>query len=113
VTYVARDCPPMEAQMASILHGHKKPGMNCTSACITKSHYTFGECMRSKNLQVAPIANLVASKAWDKELDEYRAAKAQGINPSSTRTKNIRDAVEISQRTGKAFDSENVIGSLT
>lgn len=90
-----------------------KRGERCSSACVTKSHYTFGECMRSKNLQVAPIANLVASKEWDRELQEYRDAKRQGINPSSTRTKSTRDAVEISQRTGKAFDSENVIGSIS
>jgi len=80
---------------------------------MTQNHATWGECARSAHFQVAPIANLVASKAWDKELQEYRDAKRQGINPSSTKTKNIRDAVEISQRTGKAFDSENVIGSLT
>jgi len=107
MTHTSRDMPSIEDQEAYLR------GRNCTSNCYTKDHLTFGECMRAKNLQVAPIANLVASKAWDRELNEYRAAKAQGINPSSTKTKNIRDAVEISQRTGKAFDSENVMGSIT
>lgn len=69
--------------------------------------------MRSKNLQVAPIANLNGSKAWDAELNAYRKARSQGIQPSGTTMKKVRDAEEISQRTGKAFDCHNVLGSIT
>lgn len=43
-------------------------------------------------------------KQWDKELSDYKAARAQGIQPDSTRTKDIRKAVEISNKYGKAYD---------
>jgi hypothetical protein len=86
---------------------------NCSSACLTKDHATFGECIRAKALQVAPIANLTGSRAWDAELNAYRSARSQGIQPSGTTMKQVRDAEEISQRTGKAFNAEDVVGSIT
>lgn len=45
-------------------------------------------------------------RAWDKELDEYRAAVAQGIEPDSTRTKDIRKAVRWSEKHGLAYSEE-------
>lgn len=44
-------------------------------------------------------------KKWDGELNAYRAARAQGIQPKSTRMVDIQAAVEISNKTGKAFDA--------
>jgi hypothetical protein len=85
----------------------------CRSGCPTQNHSTWGECARAARLQVAPIANLQASKAWDAELNAYRDAKRQGVNPSGTTMQKVSDAMEISQRTGKAFDSENVIESIS
>jgi hypothetical protein len=69
--------------------------MMCRSGCSTKDHSTWGECAR------------------DAELDAYRDAKRQGVNPSGTTMQKVSDAMEISQRTGKAFDSENVIESIS
>lgn len=46
-----------------------------------------------------------AQKKWDKELDLYKSARAQGIQPASTKTRDIRKAIEISNKTGKAFDA--------
>lgn len=43
-------------------------------------------------------------KKWDQEISEYRSAVAQGIRPSTTKTKDIRAAVEMSNKTGVAFD---------
>ena len=45
----------------------------------------------------------VSSKKWDKELQAYRDARAQGIQPAGTSMKKIKEAVEISNKTGKAF----------
>lgn len=81
-----------------------KPGKRCSSACPTKDHKTFGECMRSKNLQLNPnLSNTGASKAWDAELSAYRDARAQGIQPSGTTMAKVREAVEISNATGVAY----------
>jgi hypothetical protein len=84
--------------------GKFKKGARCSSACPTKDHRTFGECMRSKGLQLNPnLSDTGASKAWDAELSAYRDLRRQGIQPSGTTMQKIREADEISQRTGTAF----------
>lgn len=45
----------------------------------------------------------VSSKKWDKELQAYRDARAQGIQPAGTSMKKIQEAVKISNETGKAY----------
>lgn len=81
-----------------------KKGKRCSSACPTKDHATFGECMRSKNLQLNPnLADTGRTKAWDNELQAYRNARAQGIQPEGTTMAKIEKAERISQETGQAF----------
>jgi hypothetical protein len=45
----------------------------------------------------------MSSKKWDKELALYRSARDQGIQPEGTSTAKIRKAIDISNKTGKAF----------
>ena len=45
----------------------------------------------------------MSAKKWDKELALYRDARRQGIQPSSTKTKDIRKAMDISSKIGKAY----------
>lgn len=81
------------------------PGINCSYSCTTKDHVSFGECMRSKNLQLNPrLADAGAShKAWDRELNSYKDAYDQGIRPHGTTQDKIDEAVRISNETGVAF----------
>lgn len=44
-------------------------------------------------------------KRWDKELDLYRNARSQGIQPAGTTTAKIRKAVDLSNAAGAAFDA--------
>lgn len=46
-------------------------------------------------------------KEWDRELAEYKAARTQGIQPESTRTKDIRKAVDLSNKYGKPYNAES------
>lgn len=91
--------------------------MNCSSGCPTPgAHATWGECMRAKNTRVGWAASAAGrdktrDKNWDRELQEYRDARAQGIQPRGTSTAAIREAVDISQVTGKAYDASDPIGS--
>lgn len=86
--------------------GKFKKGLRCSSACVTKDHRTFGECMRAKKLQLNPqLADTGASKAWDAELQAYRDARKQGIQPAGTKMPQIRQAIEASQEAGKAYDA--------
>lgn len=76
----------------------------CSSGCPTPgAHRTYGECLRSKNLQSSLRVCRDSAKAWDRELAEYRSAVEQGIQPNSTKTKDIRAAVEASNKQGAAF----------
>lgn len=47
-------------------------------------------------------------KKDDKELDSYYSAVRQGIEPRSTRQKDIDAAVKLSNESGKAFDGINL-----
>lgn len=84
----------------------------CRTGCPTQDHPSWGACARAARLQVAPIANIAGAKQWDAEIGAYKAARRQGVQPSGTTMKQISDAMEISQRTGKAFNAEDPIGSI-
>jgi hypothetical protein len=91
---------------------------NCSSGCQTKDHATWGECVRSKNTRVAWAASakgmdLTTEKKWDKNLQDYRDARAQGVQPQGTQDHQIRAAMELSERTGTAYNAEKPIESLT
>ena len=45
----------------------------------------------------------MSSKKWDNELALYRSARSQGIQPDTTKTKDIRRAIDISNKTGIGY----------
>ena len=51
------------------------------------------------------IASGTTQKKWDKELQLYRDAKAQGVQPAGTSTKAIRSALEASEVLNKPYDA--------
>ena len=57
-------------------------------------------------------ASLQAIKKDDKELSSYYSAVKQGIEPISTKQKDIDAAVNLSNEMGKAFDGNNIGASL-
>lgn len=81
--------------------------MSCRTGCRTGGHSSWGECLRASNIQMSPgdaaSNKSMTSKKWDAELQAYRDARAQGIQPSGTSMAKIRQAVEISNKTGVAF----------
>lgn len=79
-------------------------GKNCSSRCLTRDHKTFGECMRAKGLQLTPnLSNTQATKSWDGELQAYRDARRQGVQPRGTKMAQIEEAMKISDATGHAY----------
>lgn len=86
--------------------------MACRTGCPTKDHDSWGDCLRASNLQMNAgdaSSNMIESgwteKKWNKELDLYRSARAQGIQPDGTSTAKVRKALEISEKTGVAYGS--------
>jgi hypothetical protein len=78
---------------------------------------TYGAYLRSKNLKVGYCKSHLGQdytrqKKWDRELAEYRQARSEGIQPKSTRTKDIRDAMKVSDKVGKAFDATKPLGGV-
>jgi len=86
--------------------------MSCRSGCPTQDHSSWGDCLRASNIQMSTgdaNGSLVSSgwtnKKWDKELQMYRDAKRQGIQPEGTSTRQIRKALDLSDKTGVAYGS--------
>lgn len=78
--------------------------------CPGENHETFGACVRSKNLRVGwsrSAAGLDRStqKRTDAELALYRRARAEGIQPATTRTTDVRAAMDASDRAGVAYNA--------
>ena len=84
--------------------------MACRSGCPTQNHDSWGDCLRASNIQMstgdANSGRDMAQKKWDKELDLYRSARAQGIQPEGTTTAKIRKALDVSDKTGHAYGSD-------
>lgn len=88
---------------------------NCTSGCRTKDHASYAECLQQNMPMISPSSTPSRSgwdraqiKKDDKELDSYYSAVRQGIEPRSTRQKDIDAAVKLSNESGKAFDGINL-----
>lgn len=80
-------------------------GCRCPDDCAT-----YAICLRNKNVIVGYAASsrgldATKEKNWNKELDLYKSARAQGIQPASTKTADIRKAIDVSNKTGVAYDA--------
>ena len=70
---------------------------------------------KAKGLQLATgdaAGNIIASgttqKKWDRELQFYRDAKSQGVQPAGTSTKAIRSALEASEVLNKPYNADKM-----
>ena len=48
----------------------------------------------------------MSTTKWDAELKAYKDARAQGIQPDGTSMKQVQKAIDISQKTGKAYGAK-------
>lgn len=84
--------------------------MACRTGCSTQDHASWGDCLVASNIQMNAgdasggfVANGWTQKKWDKELNLYESARKQGIQPEGTSTAKIQQALDISDKTGKAY----------
>jgi hypothetical protein len=70
---------------------------------------------KAKTLQLntgdANSQKSMSNKKWDGELNAYRQARAQGIQPAGTSMAHVKAAVEASNVMGKPFDADTAITS--
>lgn len=79
--------------------------MACASTCPTKDHDTFGACVRAKGLHLGDVKGSGQTAARDLRLNSYYDARQQGIQPETTRLRDVQKAVRVSDATGRAFDA--------
>ena len=87
---------PHEEQVVSI--DHTSCDVNPCFGCKAKG--------LSMNTGDANSQKQMSNKKWNGELDAYRAARAQGIQPAGTSMAHIKAAVEASDVLGTAFDAD-------
>lgn len=85
--------------------------MACSSNCDTQDHQTYGDCLRSKNLQIDRFSLQVSAGGGaspqvmevrkNHSLERYRQMRADGLEPQSPLKKDL-DAVEASLSRPKA-----------
>lgn len=82
----------------------------CRTGCPTQDHASWGECARAANLRVAYCGvgggDATAQKNWDSELELYRAARKQGIQPEGTTRNKVMAAIKASDAAGAAFGKD-------
>ena len=74
----------------------------CRSGCLTRDHKSWGECARAARLNVGSVEN-GRYAAWDKEMNDYASAVGQGIQPHTTRQRDIDEAVSLANEIGEAI----------
>lgn len=85
--------------------------MTCRTGCPTQDHVSYSDCLRNSGVRVA-YANsangwdLTKQKKWDAELNAYRGAKAEGLQPAGTDMRSIDQAKAWSDKTQTAFSGK-------
>lgn len=74
----------------------------CRTGCPTQDHESWGDCLRAANLSITNEKVAKEIKNTDKELSAYRDARKLGIQPASTKMKDIQKAVRASDLIGRA-----------
>jgi hypothetical protein len=79
----------------------------CRTGCPTQNHASWGECARAARVNIGYCGigggDLTAQKRWDSELEDYRKARAAGIQPDGTTRNKVREAVALSDAAGAAY----------
>lgn len=81
----------------------------CRSGCPTQNHKSYADCC--KGIQINTGVLLTSSgKSWEGELQAYRDARSQGIQPTGTTMAKVQEALDISDATGVAYQGDNPYG---
>jgi hypothetical protein len=78
-------------------HTHDKYVEGCFACKLTTLQLNTGDANGGRDM---------SQKKWDKELDLYRTARKQGIQPEGTTTAKIQKALDVSDKTGHAYGSD-------
>lgn len=80
--------------------------MACSSGCLSKNHQSYGECLRSKRLEVADPEAHRRNNSMYRAMDDYRDARYSGMQPATVFPKDVAFAREMTDRTGVPFRAD-------
>lgn len=80
--------------------------MTCSSGCATQNHSSWGECVRSKGLEVADVAAHKFNQFRNRELDNYVNARKAGLQPETVFKKDVDQAWKITDKTGTPYRAD-------
>ena len=78
--------------------------VNCDDNCFKCKAQTL-----QLNTGDANSSKAMSNKKWNGELDAYRAARSQGIQPQGTSMAHVKAAVDASNAMGSAYDADTAI----
>jgi hypothetical protein len=78
----------------------------CSSGCPTKRCKSYGECLRSKNLQVQDVETHKRATNQNRVIDDYVAARRDGLQPEGVTAKAVKQAREFTDITGTPFRAD-------
>lgn len=82
--------------------------MACSSGCPTKDHANFGECLRSKNIQIGDVKTHKFATHQNKVIEDYVDARKSGMQPESVTAGAVKQAREITDKTGVPFRADQL-----
>lgn len=68
----------------------------------------FGCKIGTLELGTGDASRDIADKKWTSELNEYRKARAEGIQPAGTTRRHVEEARKASETLGKAYDADSM-----
>lgn len=82
--------------------------VRCRSGCKTKDHASYAECLQDAGIgtylvRISMGEDGTAQKKWDRELDDYKALRKEGVQPDGTVRKKIDEAKRLSDTAGAAY----------
>lgn len=84
---------------------------------IDHTHCDVDPCFgcKAKGLQLntgdASSSKAMSNKKWDGELNAYRQARKEGIQPAGTSMAAVQEAYRASETMGKAYDADTMIST--
>lgn len=83
--------------------------MACRTGCTTRDHESYSACLRDGLPRIAYCnsaggSDATTQKKWDANLESYRAARAEGLQPATTRQGDIDAAKRVADVAGHAVN---------
>jgi hypothetical protein len=78
----------------------------CSSGCLSKNHESYGACLRAKHLQVQDVETHKRATAQNRVIDDYVAARRDGLQPEGVTAKAVKQAREFTDLTGTPFRAD-------